>query len=183
MEDDSARGFLLGFISGEGSFMIEVGAVQRRRWNVNISPKFALLVHEDKILQTLKEETGLGNVHTQSNRSQWAIASIDECLELCEIIDSSDTELFNQTKKREQYENWKTCVQMIDRGEHTTKEGAHKLVDLSFDLGKENQRKYSRQYYHDEIDKAGDYICGGTTNTGGECKRHVSEPDNTCQWH
>jgi len=183
MENDSARDFLLGFIAGEGSFMIEVGAIQRRRWNVNISPRFSLLVHEDDILQKLCSETDLGNVCTQEDRSMWSIKSIDDCLELCKIIDDSDSCLFKSTHKYEQYKDWKECLKLIDEGKHTTKSGAHKLVDLSFDLGKESKRKYSREYYHNKIEEAGDYICGGETNGGGECKRHVAEKDNKCQWH
>lgn len=183
MEDNSARGFLLGFIAGEGSFMIEVGAVQRRRWNVNISPKFSLLVHEDEILQNLVSQTNLGNVYTQDNRSQWSISSVDGCLELCEIIDNSDCELFENTHKYQQYKDWKKCLNLIESGEHKTKSGAHKLVDLSFNLGKQQQRKHSRRYYHNKINEAGDYICGAETKDGSDCQRHVAEKSNNCGWH
>jgi len=183
MESDSARGFLLGFIAGEGSFMIEVGAIERRRWNINISPRFSLLVHEDKILQNLMSQTNLGNVNKQKKRSMWNIQSIDECLELCEIIDESSCELFEDTNKYEQYKDWKKCLKLIDKGKHKKREGAHKLVDLSFDLGKESKRKHSRKYYHNKIEEAGDYICGGETKSGRKCQRHVAKKENKCQHH
>jgi len=183
MVDESARGFLLGFISGEGSFMIEVGDRQRRRWNVNISPKFSLLVHEKEILTQLQDEFELGNIHHSGERSQWSIQSIDECLTLCQIIDESDTQFFENTKKYKQYEQWKKCLHMIDNGEHTTREGAHELIDMSFEIGRPDARKYSKEYYHNRVNEAGDYICGGECSDGTICKRHVSEPDNTCQWH
>lgn len=183
MVDKSARGFLLGFISGEGSFMIEVGDVQRRRWNVNISPKFSLLVHEEDILTQLTEEFELGNVYQQDERSQWNISSIDECLKLCDIIDNSDTELFEKTDKYKQYEKWKVCLNMIKDGEHTTRAGAHKLVDKSFEIGDREKRKRSRDYYHKRINEAGNYTCGAETKDGSKCSRHVAKPDNNCGWH
>jgi len=183
MVDKSARGFLLGFIAGEGCFMIEVGDIQRRRWNINISPRFSLLVHEDEILTQLRDEFDLGNVYHSDERSQWSIQSIDGCLELCEVIDNSDIRFFEGTEKYNQYEKWKACLHMINDGEHTTRDGAHKLVDRSFEIGKPGKRKYSKDYYHNRINEAGDYTCDAETKDGSNCSRHVAKPDNNCGWH
>jgi hypothetical protein len=185
MLDSAEREFLLGFIAGEGSFMIEVNDAKRRRWGFRIIPRFGLLVHESDILHKLCDETNLGIVHERADsaESSWLIRSIDECLELCEIIDSqSESGLFEQTDKYNQYTKWKSAINMIDDGKHLNRDGAHKIVDMSYEIGDPKRRKYDAQYYHDKINQP-DYICGADTQEGVPCQSHVAEADNNCRWH
>lgn len=176
--------FLLGLIAGEGSFMLTVSPVERRRWNVAIKPQFTIHMYELDVLEKSKELCNdIGTIDSHSDGYSWKVRSVEDCRIITDIVDNNSTDMFESTNKYEQFTKWKKGLHIIESEKHLTKEGTIELVDISFDIGKSSHRKLSKEDILSEIEKAGDYYCGGENNDGSTCQRHVSKPDNTCQHH
>lgn len=145
--------FALGFIAGEGSFYIAVK--HRSNENVTFTPSFALKVSEKEIVGKIAEDIGIGLTYSRPDEPDsltWKINSVDECLELAELIRENSNEYWESTHKAEQFEIWREALLMKDEGVETAEE-KKRMVDLSFDIAKTNTRKISKDEWYDRIEE------------------------------
>jgi len=126
-----------GFVDGEGNFTIAVFKQRESRLGYGVHVMFVVGQAEREILELTRQILGCGRVHLrhQYNKDgfkrmpqfELRIQSHKDCLlKLIPFFDKYEL----LTKKKNDYLLWKTTVQMVARGEHLTRKGLLKIIEI-----------------------------------------------------
>ena len=94
---------------------------------------FIIVLHKKdiSILENIKSTLGVGGIYTQgSNTVQFCVSSVKDLIVLIEHFDKYPL----ITHKRVHYELFKQAFKLMERGEHLTFEGLHKIVAIKASL-------------------------------------------------
>ncbi len=140
-----------GFVDGEGNFSIGVFRQKEKRLGYSVHVIFAIGQAEREILELTKTVLGCGIVSPcksyHKDRSvrkpffQLRVQDAKDCL--CKLVPFFDKyELL--TKKKKDYLLWKTVVQMVSRGEHLTRMGLVKIIEIKKEMEKGRGKGHRR---------------------------------------
>lgn len=128
--------WISGFVDAEGSFQVLITKNLKLKVGWRVKLYFEISLHEKDLplLKRIKNFFGLGEIHfkNKSKLIQFRIWSIKD---LSQILDH-----FNQypliTQKRADCELFQKALEIIERGEHFTIEGLHKLVEIKASINR-----------------------------------------------
>lgn len=126
------KGFLFGFIAGEGSFTVNLQVKERSKFGVHITPIFDLTVdsRDEDYIRKVKEEVGIGNIYESRGCITWRVTTIQDIDTLIRLIDDNAPSEWYLTDKAEKYERWKSIV--FDKKElQKTRDGIKELIRRS----------------------------------------------------
>ena len=132
--------WLLGFIEGEGCFVMGFARDKKFKFGICCRPYFniGLTKADEGALYQIKELLGYGQITYISHEKQrnegknfkdevdFTIVSLPQCKKLRDLL----TDLEWHTKKEKDFRKWSECLNILDKKEHWTKEGILKLARL-----------------------------------------------------
>jgi hypothetical protein len=164
-----SKDYILGFVEGEGCFSIGIGRYIDRRPKVRakpsniknpylflIKPMFVITnVEANKaLLERIKDTIGVGRVYvtnrgqnaSQQNVAQYRVQAFGDCRKVVDYF--ADTHF--ETEKGKDYLNWSKCLDIIEKGDHLTKEGILEICSLRDQM---NFRKTKNKWTTEEVRK------------------------------
>ncbi len=146
--------WLLGFIEGEGCFMIGVVKNKNYRLGINFSPYFQISLVETDVnaLIKIKNHLGFGTIQKQylkrirgknhQDAYRLYVIGLNNCLKLKERL----IKLKWYAKKEKDFKKWCKFLEIMENKQHLTKRGIIKVLKLR-DLM--NVRASRRKEYYD----------------------------------
>ncbi len=141
LQQEIEKGWLCGFVDGEGCFSIRVQRYGSNKNNICLRPDFAITQHKkDKsALEKVRNIIGVGSIVKRNldGHFVYQIHSIKDALTLIDFFDSND---FLNIKKKD-YELWKKCVIMLKNGHHRTYDGLVEILKIRHEINKDTKSK------------------------------------------
>jgi len=176
--------FILGFVAGEGSFYVSVS--ERANSRVKITPAFSIKVYEMDVLQSIKEELGVGKIDKYEDEYSLNVQSRPECEKVRKFVNENCTRWFKSTHKYEQFKKWCSVLDILSNWERNNPPKDEKMkeaVDLAYSIARTNTREETKDYWYSLIDESERYTCGEERTNGDICNRPVTSKNEACVWH
>jgi len=144
--------YLAGFVDGEGSFNVSLRKRSDHTLGWQIVTTFNVSQRDKTILALLKRYLGCGRLQERKDGVWYYIVSnpisINE-----RIIPFFKQYGFLSGTKKKNFSLFRTIALMMQKNEHLTSEGMHKIIKLREELnkGKGRTRKYSLQDYQQSL--------------------------------
>ena len=128
--------WVLGFVDGEGCFMVSILKDKNRKTGWEVKPSFGISLHVKDlyILENIKNHLGVGRIYKQGKQSiQLKVNSVKEIAKLMEYFSN----YLLITQKQADCELLRRINHLMLNKQHLTEEGLHKIVALkaSINLG------------------------------------------------
>jgi hypothetical protein len=123
--------WIAGFVDGEGSFFVGINKQTEMSTGFQVLPEFTVVQHERdiQVLYALKSYFGCGVVRkNHGDRMCYRVRSIDH---LTGVIIPFFEKHKLKTKKRIDFELFRSILQMIQAKEHLTKDGIDKIKSIT----------------------------------------------------
>jgi hypothetical protein len=148
------KNWLLGFVEGEGCFsiIIKKGKNYAQGYQVHADFSIKSTASERETLELIRNFLGeVGHIYHQDSKKKFlnthpeAIFKVTKLEEIKKIVDFfKDLQFISQSKKQD-FENWCKCIELIEDKQHLTKEG---LLKISYIRDKIHKRKqWNKQNY------------------------------------
>ncbi len=139
--------FLAGFVDGEGSFNISFAkhTTTRSRWI--ILTKFQIYQHQNHrdILELFQEILGTGRIDKKSGSDVLSL-TVESRQNLTEKI-IPFFRRYPLITKADAFKKFSIIIAMLNNGEHRTRKGFEKIVNLAHSMNAEGRfRIYSKEY-------------------------------------
>ena len=126
--------WVTGFVDAEGCFYVRIYRSKKHKtgWGVHLSFEIGLnLRDEDLLLQIKSFFNYAGNIYKNKNVVHYQVRSINK---LTKIIIPHFEKYPLITKKQSDFLLFKEIVKLMNKGEHLTKEGLIKIINLKASL-------------------------------------------------
>ena len=128
--------FITGFVDGEGCFLIKINRNEELKidWNVQLCFQIGLHRKDKSLLEQIKKYFNVGSITKQGSESyQYRVSSVKDL----NIIINHFNKFPLITKKRADFLLLMRVIELMERREHLTLEGLHKIVAIkaSMNLG------------------------------------------------
>ena len=137
--------YLSGYADGEGCFCVTVNRSKRHRFGWDIRPSFSVSQNHDRmeILELFQDCFGCGTIRPdRSDKTvKYEVRSVSELVERV-IPHFEHYPLISG--KRHDFERFAEICRMMNRGEHLTKEGFNRIVQMSAQINISGKKKYPR---------------------------------------
>ncbi len=137
--------YLSGFVDGEGCFCVSVNKGKRHRFGWEIRPSFSVSQNGDRaeVLEMLRHSFGCGTIRPdRSDRTlKYEVRSVADLVE--RVLPHFEENPLLSSKRRE-FELFAEVCRRMYRGEHLSREGFERILDLAFEMNPSGSRKYSR---------------------------------------
>lgn len=139
VSSDNDVAFIIGLITGEGSFYITVSKEDRRRFGVGYGARFRMSMgqYSKLMLERVRDSVGIGRVASDLKGYDWIISSREECHELSCLIDdhlATHDSIFTSTPKFESYQKWTQALKILQPGRRLTKQEIITLAHLKDEI-------------------------------------------------
>jgi hypothetical protein len=146
------RGWVTGFVDGEGCFSIGFVRQPRRtnragyRTGIQVSPRFVVTqsASSDHVLEELQRFFGCGRMFVnrrhdnhKEHLSQYIVAGRAE---LVERIIPFFRQYPLKTAKQSDFEKFAMCVELMERGRHITRDGLLEIVRIAETMNRKKPR-------------------------------------------
>lgn len=136
LDESDMWAFFLGFLAGEGSFSITI-TTRKRDGLPSACPVFAIKLEicDKELLELFRDTTGIGHINEAKSQGrhyvEWRTSNLESCMYIRDQIESHASGTpFTQTSKYDSLQTWSECLELIEQGEHLTKEGLVRLSEL-----------------------------------------------------
>lgn len=140
------RSYLSGYVDGEGCFCVSINKSWRHKFGWEVRPSFSVSQNSDRaeVLEILKQYFACGTIRPdRSDRTlKYEVRSVAELVE--KVIPHFEENPLLSAKQRE-FELFAQVCRMMYRGEHRTKEGLKRVLDLAFEMNPSGSRKYTKE--------------------------------------
>jgi len=144
--------YVSGFADGEASFSITISPRNKFRVGWEIKPSFSLSQNKASkdVLFKIKNffECGTIRPSRKDNTYKYEVRSLWELKE--KIIPHFDKYPLHTAKKKD-FQIFKEIIQLMEKGEHLTKEGLKKILHLLEKLNSSSKKIYDRKKIIGEI--------------------------------
>ena len=141
--------YLAGFIDGEGCFSVSVHPNPNALFGWLIDPDFTINQHKQsrEFLESIQKFLGCGKIYAKSPKSNVLTLVVYGRRTIRErIIPFLDSHPLH-SNKRFDYAKFREIIFLMERNEHRTLEGFHKIVEIAFSMNAQGkQRKYTREH-------------------------------------
>lgn len=128
--------WIVGFIDGEGRFFVGINSHQSLKMSLQVLPEFTVVQHKSDIqlLHGLKKYFGCGVVRgNHGDRMAYRVRGHSHLLDT--ILPFFEKHKL-KSKKRIEFERFRTIVLMMARGDHLTAEGLGKIRAIAATINK-----------------------------------------------
>jgi hypothetical protein len=132
--------WVTGFVDGEGCFFVGINEHSDMKTGVQVLPEFTVVQHERDIqlLYALKEFFGCGVV--RSNHGDRMAFRVRGREHLLQFVVPFFVKHPLKSKKRVDFEKFRTVVLMMETGEHLTTEGVEKIRRIASQMNRGRSR-------------------------------------------
>ena len=133
--------WIVGFVDGEGCFHVAINKLPKMTLGWQVLPEFRVVQHQrdEQVLYKIKNYFGFGNVTiNHGDRKEFRVRGLKN---LKEIINFFKENPLNTSKQRN-FQIFSKIVEMMDKGEHLTKEGLDKIAILSSTMNRQVKPMY-----------------------------------------
>lgn len=127
--------FIVGFIDAEGSFLIYMRKSSRYSQGWQVKPVFSIGLHTKDLLllENICAFLDVGRIYKKPGSVHLQVENLEGINRLIKILGNNPF----ISQKRADFELFKKAVELINQGEHLTKEGLEKIVAIraSMNLG------------------------------------------------
>jgi hypothetical protein len=151
--DEYTKGFIMGYVIGEGCFSIIMGKPrERNRMPLQIRPEMRIMIgiKDEDILGLIKSELEVGIVirnrfYEASMKNSdgfvtYLVSGMLGCRKLIPFFDSCRW----YGRKQKDYELWKKAIKIIEDGRHRTIEGILEIAKIRDQMNKKGKNKPRR---------------------------------------
>jgi hypothetical protein len=139
------KAYLSGYVDGEGCFCVSLNKSWRHKFGWEIRPSFSVSQNSDRsqVLEMLKQEFGCGTIRPdRSDRTlKFELRSVEELVE--RVIPHFEKYPLLSNKQHE-FELFAEICRRMSRGEHHTREGFKRIIELAFEMNPSGKRKYTK---------------------------------------
>ena len=131
--------WITGFVDGEGCFHVAISKLSKMKLGWQVVPEFRVVQHQrdEQLLYRLKDFFGFGNVVTNhGDRKEFRVRGLENLTNI--VMFFSENPL--QTSKQKNFELFLEIIQMMNNGEHLTKQGLEKIADLASKINRQVKR-------------------------------------------
>ncbi len=140
------RSYLSGFVDGEGCFCVSLNKSRRHQFGWEIRPSFSVSQNGDRaeVLETLKQYFSCGTIRAdRSDKTlKYEVRSVANLVE--KVIPHFEANPLLSGKQRD-FELFAQICRMMYQGEHRTKEGFKRILELAFEMNPSGNRKYAKE--------------------------------------
>jgi len=125
--------FITGFADAESCFVILIQPINKYKTGWRVKPIFSITLHkkDTAILENIRRTLGVGKVNIkESSKVVYRVESFKEL----EIIINHFEKYALVTAKLSDFLIFKQCFEIINKGEHLTKNGLLKIISLKTNL-------------------------------------------------
>lgn len=132
--------WVTGFVDGEGCFHVGISKDPEMTLGYKVLPEFTVVQHERdvQILHGLKEYFGCGVV--RSNHDDRMCFRVRDKNHLLGVIVPFFLKHPLKTKKRQDFEVFKSVLLMMDAGEHLSEQGLNKIREAAAKMNRGKSR-------------------------------------------
>ncbi len=166
------KNWLLGFIEGEGCFCIVLKKAGKRNQYYQITADFTIKLTESErpLLEKIRSYLGgIGHIYFQGsdpsrkkglvNARDCVAFKVTKLSEVKKIVDFLRSLDFVSHSKKAEFEIWKECIHLMEKGEHLTRDGLLKIALLREKAQKRKQwNKKSFCQFRNELEKCSEFI-------------------------
>lgn len=142
-------GYVVGLVDGEGSFHIAFPKRDDLSQGISVMPEFHLSQHRDsqQVLELTKKLFGCGYIKENHPKSKdktlvYIVRSRKDLL--LHIIPFFEVNRL-KTFKAKDFMIFAKIVRLIHQGQHQTKKGLLKIIDLAYKMNKSGQRRIRKK--------------------------------------
>jgi LAGLIDADG endonuclease len=140
------KSYLSGYVDGEGCFCVSINKSGRHQFGWEIRPSFSVSQNGDRaeVLERLKQQLACGTIRPdRSDRTlKYEVRSVAELVERVIPLFEENPLL---SGKRRDFEHFAEICRMMYRGQHQTKEGFRRILELAFEMNPSGKRKYTQE--------------------------------------
>lgn len=137
--------WISGFTDGEGCFHISINRIPGMSLGWQVLPEFRIVQHEkdESVLYGIKEYFGFGSVtvnriDNHGTRKEFRVRGSEN---LNKIVDFFKENPLN-TSKQKDFEIFSEVIELMNNGEHLTKEGLDKIANFISEMNRKPNLKY-----------------------------------------
>lgn len=131
--------WVVGFVDGEGCFVVGISKTSRRNFGLCIRPGFHIGQKETAILEEIKKFFGVGHVVKGAKESRYAVDDLEGCLVIRDFFLKHPL----KTKKKYDFQKWCQVLDLFLEGVHLSKEGILEIARIRDEMNlKEKHRNY-----------------------------------------
>ena len=138
--------YISGYVDGEGSFCVSFSPSNRHLIGWEIRPSFSVSQNRDRseVLYLLADHFGCGSIRPDrsDNTLKYEVRRIQDLVE--KVLPHFEHYPLLSSKCRD-FELFKAVCLTMQQGDHLTKAGFYKIVDLAFQMNPSGRRKYARE--------------------------------------
>ena len=143
--------YLAGFADGEGSFNISFRKREDYSFPWKISLCFNISQRDSVILSLYKRHLECGTMR-QRRDGVWYYEVNNLRAIQNNVIPFFRRFGFMSAKKKRDFAKFVELAEMVERGEHLTREGVEKIIDIRSDMNDGGKRKYDDDYIVERIE-------------------------------
>jgi LAGLIDADG endonuclease len=136
--------YISGFVDGEGCFCVSFQPSQRHKFGWETRPSFSVSQNADRaqLLYMIQERWGCGFIRPdRSDKTlKYEVRTVRDLVE--KVIPQFRTCPLLSAKQHD-VERFAAICELIHRGEHLTREGFEKIIELAMGMNPSGKRKYS----------------------------------------
>ncbi|XQT34484.1 homing endonuclease, laglidadg/hnh [Thermotoga neapolitana DSM 4359] len=135
--------WVVGFVDGEGCFYVGVSRNRTMKTGYQVLPEFRIVQHKRdiQVLYALRKFFGCGVVRkNHDDRYELRIRKRSCLKKVVEFFEKHPL----KTKKNVDFKKFRRILIMMERGEHLTKEGLIKILEIAMEMNTGNHERLKR---------------------------------------
>jgi len=123
-----SKEWLLGFIESNGCFSIIIKKSKNSVGYQTLADfSIKLPAYEENMLKDIQTYLGIGHIYRRKNEVALKATKLEDIKKVAEFLGPLG---FVSAKKRQEFENWRKCIGIIETGRHLKKEGLLEIALL-----------------------------------------------------
>ena|SRR3989338_2241920 len=131
--------WIVGFVDGEGCFHVALNKLQEMTLGYQVLPEFRVVQHQrdESVLYSLKIFFGFGSiVRNHGDRKEFRVRGLENLNKLVQFFGKNTL----RTSKQKNFLIFAEIIDMMNNGQHLTKEGLTKIAELASKMNRQVKR-------------------------------------------
>ena len=138
--------WIVGFVDGEGCFHISINKIKKMNLGWQVLPEFRVVQHQrdEQVLHKLQKYFGFGKIKVNREdrygiRKEFRVRGLENLNQLIKFFQEHP---FQTATKRRSFDTFSQVIEMMNKGEHLTKDGLDKIAVLVSKMNRMPNLKY-----------------------------------------
>ena len=133
--------WITGFVDGEGCFYVGINKIQGMTLQWQVLPEFRIVQHQRdiKVLERIKNTLGYGMIQrNHGDRFELRVRKLEDLNNLIKFFEGNPL----ATKKQKDFLLFKEIIFLMNKKEHLTLSGLHKIAKYASQMNRQTKSKY-----------------------------------------